>query len=374
MRVAVIGAGAFGVWTALRLRERGCHVTLVDAYGPGNSASSSGGDTRVIRGFHGDETFYAEWGIRALEEWARRERDWNIDLVQRIGFLWMQREGSTGGYGSADIVNSAGGHIEILGGDDISKRYPQMNTEGIAWAAREPGAGYVRARLACQRAAAAFESIGGEYRRARGEAAVLGGDGPGACVDGLDADRYVFACGPWLPDLFPELLQPHVRVTRQEIFYFKEPGGDAAFAEENLPAWADIGETFYYGVPGNDHRGFKIADDTVGPAFHPEEGDRLPRQGSIDVVRQFMGFRFPGMADAPLAEARVCQYTMTPTSDFIIDRHPELPNVWIAGGGSGRGFKHGPVLGDHIAGLVLEEEQPLEQFSLALLYANEISR
>ncbi len=78
-----------------------------------------------------------------------------------------------------------------------------------------------------------------------------------------------------------------------------------------------------------------------------------------------MAFRFRGVRGAPLLEARVCQYENSPDEHFIFDRHPAAANVWLVGGGSGNGFKHGPAVGELVAGLVLDGAAPDQQFQLS---------
>jgi glycine/D-amino acid oxidase-like deaminating enzyme len=180
----------------------------------------------------------------------------------------------------------------------------------------------------------------------------------------LRADQYVFACGPWLGKLFPETIGNRVRPTRQEVFFFGPPAGDQRFDETRLPVWADHRDKFMYGIPGTQGRGFKIADDTRGPEFDPTSGDRTVSTEGLKSVRDYIAFRFPALKDAPLVESRVCQYENSPDNNFIIDRHPRHEDVWLLGGGSGHGFKHGPALGEIVAGLVLERKDPDALFRL----------
>ena len=112
-----------------------------------------------------------------------------------------------------------------------------------------------------------------------------------------------------------------------------------------------------YGIPGNEWRGFKVADDTRGPAFDPTSGERLPTPEALRAAREYLGYRFPGLKDAPLLESRVCQYENSPDEHFIIDRHPAAGNTWLVGGGSGHGFKHGPALGEMMAELILKDRE-----------------
>ena len=186
----------------------------------------------------------------------------------------------------------------------------------------------------------------------------------------LHADRYVFACGPWLKQLFPEIIGPQLNVSRQEVFFFGPPPKDQRYTGPNLPVWADFGETLWYGIPGAENRGFKIADDTLGPAIDPTNTQRRVSAAGLQAARDYVAYRFPGLKDAPLIESRVCQYTNTPDANFIVDRHPAAANTWLIGGGSGHGFKHGPALGEMVAGYVLADTAPEKSFALARFVTN----
>jgi glycine/D-amino acid oxidase-like deaminating enzyme len=164
--------------------------------------------------------------------------------------------------------------------------------------------------------------------------------------------------------MFPEVIGDKLSVTRQDVFFFGTPAGDSRFDEEHVPVWADHRETFFYGIPGNQGRGFKIADDTRGPVFDPTSGERIVNPDNLRKVREYMAFRFPALMDVPLVETRVCQYENTPDNHLIIDQHPAADNVWIVGGGSGHGFKHGPAVGEMVARLVLQGEQADPVFRL----------
>jgi len=161
------------------------------------------------------------------------------------------------------------------------------------------------------------------------------------------------------------------------VFLFGTPAGDGRFSEEQLPVWADHRERFMYGIPGSlvpahQGRGFKIADDTRGPEFDPDTGERVTSAEGLKMVREYLAFRFAAMKNAPLLETRVCQYEDTPDHDFIIDRHPAQDNVWLVGGGSGHGFKHGPALGEMLAGLVIEHQDADARFRLKRFDARKI--
>jgi len=361
--IAVIGAGAFGGWTALNLLERGARVTLLDAWGPGNSRASSGGETRVMRGTYGPDQPYTEMAARALKLWAKYERRWKRQFLHRTGVLWMASgRDDTFERGSVKMLRTAKIEYRELSAPQMKKRWPQINFEGIEWGIFEPECGYLEARASCQAVVEAFVAAGGRYRQASVlpdelENSPLGGV---ALSDGslLKADRFVFACGPWLGKLFPKAIGDRVQATKQDIFFFGAPAGDDRFCDTHLPVWADHRGRFRYGIPGRDRRGFKIADDTRGPSFDPTFGERVASPETLKDIREYVGFRFPALKDAPLVETRVCQYEQTPDGDFIVDRHPSNENVWLLGGGSGHGFKHGPAVGEMMAEMILKDRAP----------------
>jgi monomeric sarcosine oxidase len=367
--IAVIGAGAFGGWTALYLLRSGARVTLIDAWGPGNSRASSGGETRIIRGAYGPDQPYSKLAARALELWRQHQAEWKRKFFFPIGVLWMAEADDAYERGSLPFLKEAGIPFEQLTVKDLERRWPQINFDKVEWGIYESQSGYLLARASAQFVVDQFVAEGGEYR----QAAVATQDLESGQLKNLVlsdgstilADRYIFACGPWLGKLFPETVGPHFQSTKQEIFFFGTPAGDARYNEENLPVWADHSDHFMYGIPGNQGRGFKVADDTRGPEFDPTSGQRLVSEDNLKIVRNYIAYRFPGMKDAPLLETRVCQYENTSDNNFIIDRHPQNANVWIVGGGSGHGFKHGPALGEMVAKLVSKDETADPLYGLA---------
>lgn len=367
--VVVVGAGAFGGWTALYLRRQGARVTLLDAWGPGNSRASSGGETRVIRATYGDRAVYTHMAVRALALWKEHEKRWNKKLYHGIGVLWLVEGDDKYEKAAVPILRAEHVRFEELTGPDLSKRYPQINCDRVRWAIFEPDGGFLLARRACAAVLEAFIAEGGEYKQlavappapSRGQlASVRLSDG-----SQLSADRFVFACGPWLGSLFPEVIGDRVKATRQEVFFFGTPPGDQRYTDGAMPVWADHGTTFMYGIPGNEWRGFKVADDTRGPIVDPTTQSRIPSPELLQKARDYVGYRFPGLKDAPLVEARVCQYEESPDEHFIIDRHPAAENAWIVGGGSGHGFKQGPAVGELVARLVLSNAATDAQFRLS---------
>jgi glycine/D-amino acid oxidase-like deaminating enzyme len=367
--VAIIGAGAFGGWTALHLVRQGARVTLIDAWGPGNARASSGGETRVIRATYGTRDVYTALAARALTLWRDFDAEWQRAFYTKTGALWLFGSDDAFGRASAESLAKHGLACEWLTPAEAARRYPQFSYDGIASVLYEPEAGYLLARRACEHVAARVAAEGGTLRTGAIAAPIQASGAPLTSVmleDGsrVDADVFVFACGPWLGRMFPDVIGSLVTPTRQEVYYFALPAGDTRFSRD-LPVWVDFGERLMYGIPENVNRGFKIADDTPGVPFDPTSGSRELSRDGEEAARAFLARRFPSIAHAPFLGGEVCQYEASPDSHFIVDRHPSAANVWIAGGGSGHGFKMGPALGEALAAAVLGAPLPTEAWSLS---------
>jgi glycine/D-amino acid oxidase-like deaminating enzyme len=346
------------------LLRAGARVTLVDAWGAGNARASSGGESRVIRGIYGADRIYVELVARSYQLWREAEERFKTRLYFKTGGLWLFGDDDAYARASLPYLEEFGLAIEKLRLDSVRGRFPLIDLDGIRHAYYEHEAGYLLARRACQCVQEAFLAEGGSTREAAAKPGTIdrGVMERVSLSDGssLDADTFVFACGPWLGKLFPDTIGEKVLPTRQEIYYFGTPAGSSA-SFSRLPVWVDFGERVFYGIPGVEARGFKIADDTRGEVFDPTDGERAPSSQGIEVARRYLARRFPELAAAPLLEARVCQYENSPDGHYLFDRHPEAENVWLLGGGSGHGFKLGPALGEHAAQRILGE-RALEPF------------
>jgi sarcosine oxidase len=350
--VMVVGAGVFGAWTALQLRRSGRSVALFDAYGAGNNRSSSGGESRIIRAGYGADEIYTRWAMRSLELWTQLfDQVGRPELFQKTGVLLTPPPGDSRATATEMAFEKCGVPFQRLSPADLARSFPQFRFREERMGLLETGSGALLARRAVQAVVAEAVRAGVEYK----EEAVAGSGGAGTTV---------YACGPWLPKIFPEILGGRIRVTRQEVFFFGTPAGDRSYAPPLMPVWADItDEHSAYTIPEIENRGFKLAFDRHGPEFDPDTGDRVVL--GVDAARAFLAERFPGMAGAPLVESRVCQYENTSTGDFLIDRHPGFQNVWLVGGGSGHGFKHGPAVGEHVCALIEGKTGVEPRFSLA---------
>jgi len=357
--VAVVGAGAFGGWSALSLLRAGVDVTLIDAWGPGNSRSSSGDETRVIRSTYGANRTYFDLNVRALALWKEAEQKWGKKLFHTVGVLWLCYEEKTPLVDdSIPFAKEHGMMYTYINRDELQGRFPLIHSEDLHHAYLDPFGGYLKARESCQAVAEAFVQEGGTYIQAFAKpGTILNNTMQGLVLSNqvtLEADAYLFACGSWMGQLFPEVLSNVITCTKQEAYYFGVPKEDS-HGYDALPAWVDVdGDDYYYGIPGNANRGFKIGVDRRGEAFNPSTGDRLPNPEVLARARKFISHRFPGLKNAPLVENRVCPYENSPDGNFVFEDHPEAGNVIFLGGGSGHGFKHGPALGELVARQLVE--------------------
>jgi glycine/D-amino acid oxidase-like deaminating enzyme len=334
----VVGAGAFGGWTALHLLREGIKVTLVDAWGAGNSRSSSGDETRVIRSTYGANEFYFDLNVRALELWKQHQKTWNRQVFFNTGVLWLcHSEKCSIVDESIPFSKKHKMEYEYLGKNDLAKRFPIVNSSDLHHGWLDPFGGYLKARESTQLVLETFVREGGTFLNAEWTP----GDRPGA-------DTIIYACGSWLGRMFPKEIGNRISCSKQEVYYFGVPASKAA-EYDGFPVWVDADdEDHYYGIPGNASRGFKVGVDRRGKPFDPTNDDRLAEPEVLAHAKGFLEHRFPGLTNAPLVESRVCPYENSVDGNFIFERHPTQDNVWFLGGGSGHGFKHGPALGEMV--------------------------
>lgn len=366
--IAVVGAGAFGAWTALHLQRMGARVLLIDKYGPGNSRATSGGETRGVRSSYGDRPhgeLWARWAGEAIRRWREWDERWADRLLPRVFFptgdLVFRHEWEPYLERSKANWEATGVEYETLDVDEVAHRYPVIGLEGIQAVLYEPGAGVVRARRAIESVATVFRWEGGEILTA--EAAPGHSEGgrladlalvPEGSGNRVSAGAYVFACGPWLPKVFPDVLGNRIRIPMGHVYYFGTPPGDDRFTFPHLPSYNFPGVTGWPAL-GADHRGFRVRTGGA-PGADPDTTQRTVPPEDHRRPRAFLAEHFPLLRDAPILETRACHYELSVTRNFIIDRHPAWENVWIAGGGSAEAFKFGPVSGEYVARRVLDRD------------------
>jgi glycine/D-amino acid oxidase-like deaminating enzyme len=311
---------------------------------------------------YGADEVYTRWAARSLALWQDFFRRVGRPLFQRTGVLWLARTDDPYTLATLGTFAKVGVKFERLTPTELEGRFPQFTLGPDAWGVLEPDSGVILARNAVQEVVREAVGRGVTYL----PETVVAPEGRGR-MDSvktqsglkLAAANFVFACGPWLPKIFPRLLGEWIRPTRQEVFFFGVEAGDRRFTTPAMPAWVDFKELIY-GVPDLEGRGFKLAIDAHGPPFDPDAGERLATAEGLALAREHLARLLPGLRDAPVIETRVCQYENTPNGDFLIDRHPDFENVWLVGGGSGHGFKHGPALGEYVAGKVTQADADSE--------------
>ncbi|MBV9341480.1 MAG: FAD-dependent oxidoreductase [Acidobacteria bacterium] len=365
----IVGAGVFGAWTTLCLRQSGFAVALLDAYGAANGRASSGGETRVARTGYGPDELYTRWAARSLVLWKefadRRKRE----LFHKTGFLWLSDDSDPYTGRIFDVLTHNGIPCRELSAPEIRQTYAQFSFSDIQRGILETESGVLMAREAVQALVKEAIESGVEYRQVSAlppladrqlkEIETTAGERLSAAV-------FIFTSGPWLPKLFPDLLANRLRPTRQEVFFLGVPPGDDSFRSPRMPVWLHHTHPKRpYALPDIANRGFKIAFDRHGPEFDPDDGSRVVAPGTIDELRAYLRESIPALKNAPIVETRVCQYENTSNGDFLIDRYPGFENLWLVGGGSGHGFKHGPMVGEYVRDLVLGKISAVGRFSLA---------
>lgn len=362
--VIVVGAGAFGAWTALSLVEQSATVVLVDAYGVGNALASSGGASRNIRAAYGAHELYTRWSTRAWSMWHEREAELGQRLVYPCGSLRMLDERDVAAQRA--VFDRLAHPHEMLDTAEASYRWPQVDyrCDHILY---EPQSGILAAQGALTAVARLFEAKGGCVMQGRVERPT-GQTLSAITVNGerISANRFVFACGPWLPKLFPDLLDGWIKTPRRELFFLGPAAGDERFDWQRCPNLADpLGWT-----SSSIGEGVKIAPVIRHVPLDPDDGDRMPTAALVDQVRAYVAAHLPGLVGRPVVGFYVSQLENSDNEDFIIDRHPRYDNVFIAGGGSGHAYKMGPVIGEHVARLVMTGEQAPAEAALFGLQAH----
>ena len=369
-KIVVVGAGVFGAWTAHHLQQQGHRVTLVDAHGPAHSRASSGGESRLTRAAYGKDSIYTRMAADSLPQWQALSAVSGLPILHQCGILFFFPTEEPYVQDSIAAHRQLGLKTEVLDQAAMARRFPMIDFAGIRIGIHEPEFGALMARRSVQTLVERFVRAGGTYAKG---AAIAPEGAAGelrevalASGERLAADRFVFALGPWLPKLFPDVIGPRILPTRQEVFYFAAPAGDRRFLPAAMPGWADFnGGDIFYGFPDLEGRGVKIAHDQHGAEVDPDTQDRRFSQAALDEILAYRDRRFPALTGAQLTGAEVCQYENSSNGDLLVDFHPRLKNVLLVGGGSGHGFKHGPEVGRHAAGRLLGTLAAEPRFGLA---------
>jgi sarcosine oxidase len=372
--VIVAGLGGMGSAAAYQLAGRGKRVLGLERFSPAHDRGSSHGRSRIIRQAYFEGTEYVPLLLRAYELWERLEEETGQELMTLTGGLLIGREDGDLVSGSIQSAEAHDLPYELLDAREIRRRFPAYAPDPETVALYEERAGFVRPE----------ESVKAHLDRAASSGADLRFEEPvlsweategGVRVEtpkgSYEAERLVISPGAWAPQLLAELDLP-LEVERQVMYWFEPTGGLYLFSPDLFPIfiWEPDDGNMFYGFPAqDDDRGVKVAFFRAGGVTTtPETIDREVHEEEIGFLRGYLAEHVPDLAGRCL-DARACMYTNTPDEHFVISVHPEHPQVTIACGFSGHGYKFCGVVGEILADLATEgsTRHPIDLFSPARL-------
>jgi sarcosine oxidase len=366
--VIVAGLGGMGSTTAWQLAKKGHSVLGIERFAPSHDQGSSHGDSRIIRLAYFEDPAYVPLLKRAYELWSEAQYASGEDLFFETGGVMI---GPSDSKTVAGALRSAQewdlGH-QMLSYQDMRERFPQFLLKENEVALFEERAGFVRPERSCATHNLLAEQHGAEMRF--GEKFLSwqpDGEGVEVVTDKgtYRANRLVISGGSWNPKLLTELKIP-MEVKRLTLFWFDvENMSEWQLGKMPIYIWEPIDIEQFYGFPAIDGPGCgaKIAYFRVGPECDPDHVDRTVRANEIDHINQAT-CRLKGMT-GPLLRTATCLYTNTPDEHFVIGLHPEYPQVSMAAGFSGHGFKFASVIGEIMSDLATEKStaHPIDLFS-----------
>lgn len=359
----VLGAGGFGSGALYHLARRGVRALGLERFGIAHDRGSSHGRTRIIRKAYFEHVDYVPLLFRAFDGWQQLEHETGKQLYHEVGLLIV---GPAAGPAVSGALLAAQRHdlrVERLSAAEAHRRFPAFQIPDELTAVVEHEAGY----LAVEDCVIAHL----EQAQQRGavlktQETVLDWNSDGATVrvrtdkGEYEAPRAIFTAGPWTSQLLSELNLP-LRVLRKLVFWHPVPAGTPT----HPGFFVETPRGDFYGFPPADGL-LKIGEHTGGAEVEdPTAVDRTLQPGDHPPVAEFLREFLPQAAPEPVDHS-VCLYTITPDTHFIIDRHPEYPNVAFGAGFSGHGFKFTGVLGEALADLILDGRTDLPVDFLSL--------
>ncbi|HIF33480.1 MAG TPA: N-methyl-L-tryptophan oxidase [Planctomycetaceae bacterium] len=357
----VLGLGGVGSAAVLHAARRNLRVLGLEQYTPAHSRGSSHGHTRVIRKAYFEHPDYVPLLIDAYQQWSVLEEETDTRLFEQVGILQIGHPEGDVCHGVLESAREHGLPIDVLQPVDFRKQFPAVHIADHEIAVLEPQAGFlyieraVRTQLdqAMDRGAVLqFEEPVREWRMTTNQ-------GVSVTTDRATyvADRLIVAAGPWAERLLPPLAG-HLQVLRKHLHWFAcsnrhlDLNRFPVFFFETLD-----GE--FYGFPCLDDRGLKVAEHTGGAKIErPEEDPIQVEPADLSRVEAFLSERFPGTAFRH-SDHVTCFYTVTPDRHFVVDRHPQHPQVSFAAGLSGHGYKFAPSLGRALVDLAMDGQTEL---------------
>ena len=365
MRAAVVGAGVFGLSTAIELRRRGHNVTVFERGPiPHPDASSTDVSKAIRRTWYGDVNAYVDLVERASVMWREWENHFPARVYHQCGQLVVLSdfEPGTAMYESWQFLRRRGIDVELLDAAEAGSRFPQFAFDGGETCVYDPWAGYLESGRAVRFMADMASELGVRLAQNTPVIAVdetADGVRVQAESGGREFDAAVVATGVWLGRLVPSLAA-HVRLSHQQMV-FVEVDAPERFAHGAFPMFTfDPDQGGFYGFPLLREGYLKIAEERIGPEVDADL-DRAVTPEFTDRALDFLRRRIPEMARGRLVGGRSCLYANTPDDHFFIDRAPGADRVFVAGGGSGHGFKFGGAIGELAADAVEDRDNPLGQ-------------
>jgi monomeric sarcosine oxidase len=354
--VIILGTGGVGSAAAYQLAKRGARVLGLDRFSGGHDRGSSHGETRVIRQAYFEHPDYVPLLLRAYELWRELEAECGVDLLNQVGLLQVgPSEGAVvrGVWESARLHGLA---VESFTPGEILRRFPGFRVPAGSVGVFEPAAGYLRVER-CVLAHLAAAKLNGAELRSGVAAQAWHADGSGVRVatdqGDFAAEKLIITAGPWAPHVLAGLGVP-MQIRRKHVYWF--PSSDARYLESSgCPTYLfELPQGVFYGFPQIDELGVKAAEHSGGAVVADPLAD--PRElDAVDLARveSFLADHLPGVG-RPMQHRNVCYYTMSPDEEFLVDRHPQHENVYVAAGLSGHGFKFTSVLGEALADLATQ--------------------
>ncbi|GHO48380.1 NAD(P)/FAD-dependent oxidoreductase [Ktedonospora formicarum] len=353
----VVGAGIFGLTTALEMKARGYHVAVLDPGPLPHPLAASTDISKIVRMEYGSDEGYMELAERAYASWFQWNEMLGDTFFHDVGVTMLTRAPMAPGefeYESYSLLRRRAHTPERLSAEAITQRFPAWKAGAFVDGFFHAKGGYVESGRVIE-AIARFSQAQGInlYPEHKVEALLKEGQQVrGVCTstgDTFYAEHVLVAAGAWTSLLVPDIA-PFVKATGHPIFHLK-PANPDLFSPPNFVVFtADIGHTGWYGFPLHPREGvIKIGNHGVGQKLHPERDKRVVTDSDIEQLRAFLATTFPALQDAPIVSTRRCLYVDTPDGDFWIDRHPQWAGLTVATGDSGHGFKFAPILGELIA-------------------------
>jgi sarcosine oxidase len=367
----VLGGGTMGSAAAWALAKRGLRTVVLERFAHVHDRGSHGGRTRIIRHAYAESPEYVPLVQRADDLWLDLERESGQRLLYRTGGLELAAPGHDHARAARRSADEHGLPYEWLSPEETRRRWPAFAVPDDWDVLYSPQAGFLVTEPSLRALAAAARPLGAELREHE-PARAWGATAAGAWVRTdratYHADRLVVTAGAWAGQILADLGLP--LTVRRKVLWWLAVEDPAPFLPDRFPIFitgSDAGEV--YGFPIHDHPGLKIANHLGGEPTDPDGVERAVRDEEKADVVALASRLLPGVTDRVL-ESAVCLYTLTPDTDFVVDRHPRWPHVAVGAGFSGHGFKFAPAIGELLAYLALDPAaRPYPRLALARLGA-----